>query len=160
MNRVTVAVRETRRERRAAHAGMTLAEVMIVMSLALIVLGAGVVSVNRYMSQRTLLGWSDVIVNDIRAAQQTGMARRSAVTVTFTAKAGGNPAKYTVTAAGGTIRNQTLPTELNVTAQTISFTTLGIPTSASAVTVQLTDSVIGTSRPITVIPVTGSVKAQ
>src|SRR5262249_15710619 len=102
-------VRAAGRQRRAAHAGMTLPEIMIAISLALVVLGAGVVSVNRYMSQRTLLGWSDVIVNDIRAAQQTGLARRAAVTITFTAKSGSNPANYSVTAGGGTIRNQTLP---------------------------------------------------
>jgi prepilin-type N-terminal cleavage/methylation domain-containing protein len=160
MSWAPIGVCATLRERRAAQAGMTLLEVIIAISLAAIVLGAGVVSVNRYMSQRTLLGWSDVIVNDIRAAQQTGMARRAAVTITFTAKAGLNPASYSVTAGGSTIRNQTLPKELNVTAQTISFTTLGIPTSASSVAVQLTDSVIGTSRTITVTPVTGTVTAQ
>lgn len=139
---------------------MTLPEAVIAIALALIVLGAGVVSANRYMSQRTLLGWSDVVVNDIRAAQQMSLARRAAVTVTFTAQASGNPASYTTTVGGGTVRNQTLPMELNLTAQTVSFTTLGIPTSASAVTVQVTDSVIGTSRTITVDPSTGTVTVQ
>ncbi len=145
---------------RAGPKGMTLPEVMIAISLAAIVLAAGLVSANRYMSQRTLLGWSDVIVNDIRAAQQVSMARRAAVTITFTAQAGGNPANYTTTVGGGTVRNQTLPKELNLSAQTVQFTTLGVPTSGSALTVQLTDSVLGTSRTITVAPGTGTVNAQ
>ncbi len=140
--------------------GMTLPEVMIAIALAAIVLGAGVVSANRYMSQRTLLGWSDVIVNDIRAAQQVSLARRAAVVVTFTAKAGGTPAGYATTIGGGTLRQQTLPGELNLSAQTIQFSTLGVPTSGSAVTVSLSNSVLGTSRTITVAPGTGTVTVQ
>lgn len=140
--------------------GMTLPEVIIAIALAAILLGAGLVSASRYMSQRTLLGWSDIIVNDVRAAQQVSMARRAAVTVTFTAQSGGNPASYTTTVGGGPIRNQTLPKELNLSAQTVQFSTLGVPTSGSAVTVQLTDSVLGTSRTITVAPWTGTVTVQ
>ena len=145
---------------RASPKGMTLPEVMIAIALAAIVLAAGVVTSNRYMSQRTLLGWSDVIVNDIRAAQQVSLARRAAVVVTFTAKAGVNPASYATTVGGGTIRQQTLPGELNLSAQTIQFTTLGVPTSGSAVTVLLSDSVLGKSRTITVAPTTGTVTVQ
>lgn len=153
-----VEMRADTRSRRPAQRGMTLPEILIAASLAAIVLAAGLVSANRYMSQRTLLGWSDIIVNDIRAAQQVSMARRAAVTVTFTAQAGGNPARYTTAVGGGTIRNQALPKELNVSAQTISFTTLGVP--ASGVTVQLTDSVVGTSRTISVAGGTGTVTVQ
>jgi len=145
---------------RASPKGMTLPEVMIAIALAAIVLAAGVVTSNRYMSQRTLLGWSDVIVNDIRAAQQVSLARRAAVAVTFTAKAGVNPAVYTTTVGGGTIRRQTLPGELNLSSQTVQFTTLGVPTSGSAVTVTLSDSVLGKSRTITVAPTTGTVTVQ
>jgi hypothetical protein len=139
---------------------MTIPEAIIAISLAAIVLTAGLVSANRYMSQRTLLGWSDIIVNDVRAAQQVSMARRAAVTVTFTAQAGGNPASYATTVGGGTVRNQTLPKELNLSAQTLQFSTLGVPTSGSAVTVLLSDSALGTSRTITVAPGTGTVKVQ
>ena len=144
----------------ASPKGMTLPEVMIAIALAAIVLAAGVVTSNRYMSQRTLLGWSDVIVNDIRAAQQVSLARRAAVAVTFTAKAGVNPAVYTTTVGGGTIRRQTLPGELNLSAQTVQFTTLGVPTSGTALTVTLSDSVLGKSRTITVAPTTGTVTVQ
>jgi prepilin-type N-terminal cleavage/methylation domain-containing protein len=160
MKSVNVSVRIEMHKWRASPKGMTLPEVMIAVALAAIVLAAGVVSANRYMSQRTLLGWSDVIVNDIRAAQQVSLARRSAVVVTFTAKAGVNPAVYTTAVGGGSIRQQTLPGELNLSAQTIQFTTLGVPTSGSAVNVVLSDSVIGKSRTITVAPATGTVTVQ
>lgn len=145
---------------RAAQQGMTLMETLIAISLAAIVLGAGLVSANRYMSQRTLLGWGDIMVNDVRAAQQVSIARRAAVTVTFTAQAGGSPATYTTTVGGGTIRNQTLPKELNLSGQTVQFSTLGVPTSGSAVSVTLTNSVLGTSRTLTVAPGTGTVTVQ
>ena len=72
--------------------GMTLLEVIIVLSLLGILLAAVFVSVTRYMSQRTLLGWSDVMVGDVRAAQQLAIARRATVTVTCTAMAGSTPA--------------------------------------------------------------------
>ena len=160
MHCVKVDVRAQMQKGRPGPTGMTLPEVMIAIALAAIVLAAGVVSANRYMSQRTLLGWSDVIVNDIRAAQQVSLARRTAVIVTFTAKAGGTPAGYTTAVGGGTIRQQTLPGELNLSAQTVQFTTLGVPTSGSAVTVLLSDSTLGTSRTITVAPETGTVTVQ
>lgn len=160
MKRKNIDVRARTRERWAAHAGMTLPEVLLAVALAATVLAAGVVSVNRYMSQRTLLGWSDIVVNDIRAAQHLSMARRAAVTVTFAAKSGQTPASYAITVGSGTVRNQTLPTELNLSAQTIQFSTLGLPTFGNALTVQITDSVIGTSRTITVAPVTGTVTVQ
>jgi Tfp pilus assembly protein FimT len=160
MKRVRVEKWAEMRRRCSAHQGMTLTEAIIAISLAAIILGAGLAAVNRYMSQRTLLGWSDIIVNDVRAAQQMSIARRAAVTVTFTAQAGANPASYTTTVGGGTIRSQTLPKELNFSAQTVQFSTLGVPTSGSAVTVTLTDSVISQSRTITVAPGTGGVSAK
>lgn len=160
MEYVSADTRSEAEKCRAAQQGMTLLETIIAISLGALVLGMGLVAANRYMSQRTLLGWSDIIVNDVRAAQQVSVARRAAVTVTFTAQAGANPASYTTTAGGGTIRNQTLPKELNLSAQTLQFSTLGVPTSGSTVTVTLTDSVIGQSRTITVAPGTGTVTAQ
>ncbi len=147
-------------DKRAAQRGMTVLELMIVVPLLSILLVLSYVSVARFMSQRSLLGWSDVVVNDVRAAQQLGVARRAAVVVTFTAKAGSTPATYTATVGGTTVRGQSLPAELNLSAQTIQFSSLGIPSSGSAVTVQLSDSVIGQSRTITVAPVTGAVTVQ
>ena len=148
------------RGRRAAQRGMTVLELMIVLPLLTILLIASFFSVTRFMSQRTLLGWSDVVVNDVRAAQQLSVTRRATVVVTFAAKAGSTPASYSASVGGNTFRNQSLPAELNVTAQTIQFTSLGVPSTGSTVTVQLSDSVIGQSRTITVAPVTGRVSAQ
>jgi prepilin-type N-terminal cleavage/methylation domain-containing protein len=143
-----------------AQRGMTVMELMIVLPLLAILLALSFVSVTRFMSQRTLLGWTDVVVNDVRAAQQLGVSRRATVVVTFTAKAGNTPASYNASVGGSTVRSQSLPAELNVTTQTVQFSSLGVPSSGSAVTVQVTDSVIGQTRTITVAPVTGSVTAQ
>jgi Tfp pilus assembly protein FimT len=140
--------------------GLTLLEVAIVVPLLAIVLALTVVSVTKFQAQRTLLGWSDVMVSDIRGAQQSGIARRASVTVTFAAKSGVNAASYAVAVGGTTVRSQKLPTELNLTSTSVSFSTLGIPTSSSAITVTMTDSIIGRSRTITINAVTGSVTAQ
>jgi prepilin-type N-terminal cleavage/methylation domain-containing protein len=145
---------------RTAQRGMTVMELMIVLPLLAILLALSFVSITRFMSQRTLLGWTDVVVNDVRAAQQLGVSRRATVVVTFTAKAGNTPASYNASVGGSTVRSQSLPAELNVTTQTVQFSSLGVPSSGSAVTVQVTDSVIGQTRTITVAPVTGSVTAQ
>jgi prepilin-type N-terminal cleavage/methylation domain-containing protein len=145
---------------RTAQRGMTVMELMIVLPLLAILLALSFVSITRFMSQRTLLGWTDVVVNDVRAAQQLGVSRRATVVVTFTAKAGNTPASYSASVGGSTVRSQSLPAELNVTTQTVQFSSLGVPSSGSAVTVQVTDSVIGQTRTITVAPVTGSVTAQ
>ena len=160
MKCVRVDMRTEAEKCRAAQQGMTLLETMVAISLAAIVLSAGLVGANRYMSQRSLLGWGDIIVNDVRGAQQVSMARRAVVVVTFTAKSGSNPASYTTAVGGGTIRYQTLPQELNLTAQTLQFGTLGVPTSGSAVSVTLTNSLLGTTRTITVAPGTGTVTVQ
>jgi hypothetical protein len=140
---------------------MTLLETMVAIPLMAILLTASYVSVSRYMSYRMLLGWSDVIVNDVRAAQQLGMAQRASTTVvTFTPQGGSTKASYATVVGGRNVRNQSLPLELDVTSQTITFNSLGVLSGASAVTVTLTDSKVGASRTLTVQPVTGVVTMQ
>lgn len=140
--------------------GTTALEVTVAVSLAAMILAASLVGATRYMSQRTLLGWSDVVVNDVRAAEAIGIARRGTVAVAFTARSGSTPAAYTVTVGGTTVRHQPLPLELNVSAQTVQFSTLGVPVATSSVNVQLTDTALGTSRTIVIVPTTGAVSAQ
>lgn len=140
--------------------GTTALEVTVAVSLAAMILVASLVGATRYMSQRTLLGWSDVVVNDVRAAEAIGIARRGAVAVAFTARTSSTPAAYTVTVGGTTVRHQLLPLELDVSAQTVQFSTLGVPVATSSVNVQLTDTALGTSRTIVIVPTTGAVSAQ
>ena len=142
----------------AGERGVTLLETTVVVGLITLILAAALASLGRYMAQRTLGGWGESVVNDIRAAQQLGIARRAPAVITFTAQSGGVPASYTVTVGGATARNQTLPGELNVTSSTVQFNTLGAP--AAGVTLTLTDSRDGTTVSIAVAPVTGAVTAQ
>ena len=53
--------------------GVTLIDVAIAVGLMIVTLIAILVASSRYMSQRTLVGWTDVIVSDVRAAQQLGI---------------------------------------------------------------------------------------
>ncbi len=140
--------------------GTTALEVTVAVSLAAMILVASLVGATRYMSQRTLLGWSDVVVNDVRAAEAIGIARRGTVAVAFTARSTSTPAAYTVTVGGTTVRHQSLPSELNVSAQTVQFSTLGAPVATTSVNVRLTDTALGTWRTIIIAPTTGAVSAQ
>jgi Tfp pilus assembly protein FimT len=139
----------------ASERGVTLLEATVVVAILSLLIGSAVVSVGGFVTQKTLAGWSDSIVNDIRGAQQLGIARRATAVVTFT---GGAPAKYATTVGGTSVRGQALPAELNITSATIQFNTLGVP--ASGATLVLTDSRNGQSITISVSPVTGTVTAQ
>ncbi len=139
----------------ACERGVTLLEATIVVALLSVLLASGMASVKGFVAQKTLTGWSDAIVNDIRGAQQLGIARRATAVVTFTA---GPPAKYATTVGGAAVRGQGLPPEISITAATIQFNTLGVPTSGA--TVVLTDARNGQSITVSVSPVTGAVTAQ
>ncbi len=135
--------------------GVTLLEAVVALALVSLVIGAAVVSVGGFLAQKTLTGWSDSIVNDIRGAQQQGIARRTTAVVTFT---NGAPPSYATAIGGTTVRSQTLSSELTVTAATIQFNSLGIPSSAA--TLVLTDTRNGQTVTISVAPVTGAVTVQ
>ncbi len=135
--------------------GVTLLEAIVALALISLVIGAAVVSMRGFMVQKTVAGWSDSIVNDIRGAQQLSIARRATTVVTFT---NGAPASYTTAVGSTTVRSQTLPPELALTAATIQFNTLGIPGTGTTLT--LTDTRNGQSVMISVTPVTGAVTVQ
>ncbi len=139
----------------ARERGITLLETMVALALVFLVMGAAVVSIGGFMAQKTLAGWSDSIVNDIRSAQQQGIARRATAVVTFT---NGAPPSYAAAIGGTTVRSQTLPAELTITSATIQFNTLGIPSSATTLT--LTDTRNGQTVTISVAPLTGAVTVQ
>jgi len=135
--------------------GITVLETMVAVAIFALLTGAAVAGVRGFISQKSLAGWSDTVVNDIRGAQQLGIARRAAAVVTFT---NGAPASYTTQVGGATVRSQTLPVPLTITSSSIQFNTLGVP--ASGVTLSLTDSRTGKTITISVAPVTGAVTAQ
>ena len=138
--------------------GITLLETVVAVALVSLALGAAVVSMSGFMAQKTLGGWSDAIVNDIRSAQQLAIAQRTTAVVTFT---NGTPPSYATAVGGATVRSQTLQTpssELTLTPTTIQFNSLGVPSSAA--TLVLTDVRNGQTVTISVAPVTGAVTVQ
>ena len=139
----------------ACERGVTLIEATVVVALLAVLLASGMASVNGFVAQKTLAGWSDTIVNDIRGAQQLAITRRATTLVTVTA---GPPAKYATTIGAASVRGQTLPAEISVSAATVQFDTLGVP--ASGATIVLTDARNGQSVTISVSPVTGAVTVQ
>jgi type II secretory pathway pseudopilin PulG len=139
----------------AGKRGATLLEATVVLAILSLLLASAVASVGGFVAQKTLAGWSDAIVNDIRGAQQLAITRRATAVVTFT---GGPPAKYATTVGGTSVRGQTLPAEISVTTAAIQFNTLGVPVSGA--TVVLADARNGQSITISVSPVTGAVTTQ
>jgi Tfp pilus assembly protein FimT len=139
----------------AGERGATLLETTVVVAILSLLIASAAASVGGFVAQKTLSGWSDAIVNDVRDAQQLAITRRATAVVTFT---GGPPAKYATVVGGTSVRGQTLPAEISVTPAAIQFNTLGIP--ASGATVVLTDARNGRSITISVSPVTGTVTTQ
>jgi len=135
-------------------------ETAIAVTIVAAILVASAVYIGGYLGQRTLTGWGDTVVNDIKAAQQLGITRRALVTMTFTGRSGSAQASYATTIGGVTVRGQTLPSELDLTSITLQFNTLGAPTSPVATTLTLSDSRSNASVAVTIVPVTGAVWAQ
>jgi Tfp pilus assembly protein FimT len=140
---------------RAYERGATLLETLVVLALVALLIGVGVASIGGLIGQKTLAGWSDAIVNDIRSAQQLGIARRTPVVVTFT---NSTPPGYATTIGGTVVRSQTLPSELTLTAATIQFNSLGVPSAET--TLRLTDTRNAQAVTISVTAVTGAVTVQ
>lgn len=137
--------------------GASAIELTVAITLFSIVLAGAVVSVQNQVALRELRGWSDTVVNDLRATQQLGITRRAPAVVTFTARVGSVPANYAARLGGTTVRQQTLPPALDVTPATIQFSTLGGSLSPLPVTVTLSHDRISRTRTVTVVPVSGVV---
>lgn len=145
----------------ASERGVTVLELGVAVALLLLVLATSVVSVRAHLADRQLTGWTETLVNDVRAAQQLGISRRAVVTVTFTPRAGAAPAGYTTQIGGTTLRRQPLPVPLDLATtlpgNTLQFNTLGVPLIPAAAEVTVTHPSRGASRVVTIAPLTGAI---
>lgn len=133
--------------------GVTLIELIAVMAvigiLAVTVLPK--IDFGATSSQTSVDGAAYIIASDIRYAQEFAMANRTSKTVTFSA--GGNT--YTFNPANNLDPTGQLPSGATTTALTLTFNSLGEPTTGGGGTV--TVSAGGVSRTITVLQYTGKV---
>lgn len=132
--------------------GLTLIELVIVGSIAVLVLTTGMTQYLDYLSNQRLQQWTDTIVNDLRAGQQLSVSRRQTVIAAFAS------GSYSITAGGTVVKAGTFPSDITSSAQTITFSTLG--TTASAGTITLTSTVTSRTRQISVSSVTGRVRTD
>ena len=136
-----------------SRSGVTLIELIAVMAvigiLAVTVLPK--IDFGATSSQTSVDGAAYIIASDIRYAQEFAMANRTSKTVTFSA--GGNT--YTFNPVNNLDPTGQLPSGATTTALTLTFNSLGEPTTGGGGTV--TVSVGGVSRTITVLQYTGKV---
>lgn len=132
--------------------GLTLIELVIVGSLAVLVLSTGLTQYLDFQSNQRLQQWADAIAYDLRAGQQLSVARRQTVVATFSS------GSYSITAGSTVVKAATLPSDIISNTQTITFSTLG--TTSSAGTVTLTSAVTSRTKQISVSAVTGRVRTD
>lgn len=137
--------------------GYSLLELGVALSLAGLLLVAGMAGFRLANAGEQVDGWARSITFDLSTGRQTGIALRTAVTVTLTGSS------YRIaTSAGTTLRSATLPPEISISTTCASgacaFDRWGQPTAAG--TIRLTSASTGRSYVITIEPGTGSVWYQ
>lgn len=132
--------------------GLTLIELVIVGSLAVLVLSTGLTQYLDFQSNQRLQQWADAIAYDLRAGQQLSVARRQTIVATF------STGSYSIAAGSTVVKAATLPSDIISNTQTITFSTLG--TTSSAGTITLTSVVTSRTKQISVSAVTGRVRTD
>ena len=132
--------------------GLTLIELVIVGSLAVLVLSTGLTQYLDFQSNQRLQQWADAIAYDLRAGQQLSVARRQTIVATF------STGSYSIAAGSTVVKAATLPSDIISNTQTITFSTLG--TTSSAGTITLTSTVTSRTKQISVSAVTGRVRTD
>ena len=130
--------------------GFSLLEVLTVGALISLLLVAGVTNLRQAMAREEVDGWARSVANELAAAQQAAITRRTTVIATF-------QNQTFVVAAGGTVlRQETLPSHITFgsTLLAVQFDRRGVPSSGLTLTVSSTS---GRSYVITVQTGTGRV---
>ena len=130
--------------------GFSLLELLTVGAMISLLLVAGVSNLRQAMAREEVDGWARSVANELAAAQQAAITRRTTVIATF-------QNQTFVVAAGGTVlRQETLPSHITFgsTLLAVQFDRRGVPSSGLTLTVSSTS---GRSYVITVQTGTGRV---
>ncbi len=148
--------------------GYSILELAIALAIVGILLAVGLFSIRSALAQEQLDDWVRAIAYDIESGRQAAETRRTTVTVALTATT------YAVTTGGITLRRQTLPSDISLSANcggtacaSFSFDRRGLPVLSQSPspppppnTVTLTSASTGRSYVVTIQSLTGRVSYQ
>ena len=130
--------------------GFSLVEVLTVGAMISLLLVAGVSNLRQAMAREEVDGWARAVANEISAAQQAAITRRTTVIATF------QDQTFVIAAGGTVLRQETLPSHITFgsTLLAVQFDRRGVPSSSLTLSVSSTS---GRSYVITVQTSTGRV---
>lgn len=114
--------------------GYTLLELLMVGAVAALLLAIGITNLRQAFAREEVDGWARSIANELSAAQQAAITRRTSVIVTF-------QDQTFVVAAGGTIlRQETLPGHITFGSilRFVQFDRRGLPAATLVLTISST----------------------
>ncbi len=137
--------------------GYSVTEAAVALSLAGILVAAGVSGFRLANAREQIDGWARSMTFDVSTGRQTAVTQRTPVTVALT------DSSYLIAASGGTtLRSAALPPDISITttcpSRVCAFDRQGLPTAAGTIT--LASASTGRSYVITIEPGTGSVSYQ
>jgi prepilin-type N-terminal cleavage/methylation domain-containing protein len=129
--------------------GYSLLELIIVLSILAVALGAGAYSTRQAFLREQIDGGARAVIYDLAGAQQQAVARRATVTVTFQGSA------YLISSSGATLLNGTVPGHISFgeSQTTLTFNRRGTPGGTLAVS--MASATAGRSYSITINAGTG-----
>lgn len=130
--------------------GYTLLELLMVGAVVALLLAVGLTNLRQALAREQVDGWARAVANEISAAQQAAITRRTSVIATF------QDQTFVVAAGGTVLRQETLPSHITFGSilRSVQFDRRGLPTSTLTLTVS---STVGRSYTITVQTGTGRV---
>jgi type II secretory pathway pseudopilin PulG len=133
-----------------AQRGLTLVELVVVGAVAALLLAVGVTNLRQAVAREQVDGWARAVANELSAAQQAAITRRTSVIATF------QDQTFVIAAGGTVLRQETLPSHITFgsTLQSVQFDRRGLPIATLVLTITSTS---GRTYTITVQSGTGRV---
>jgi len=130
--------------------GYTLLELLMVGAVVALLLAVGFTNLRQALAREQVDGWARAVANELSAAQQAAITRRTSVIATF------QDQTFVVAAGGTVLRQETLPSHITFGSilRSVQFDRRGLPTSTLTLTMSSTS---GRSYTITVQTGTGRV---